>query len=152
MGLCEFYCRSLQQHPLATKALTAATMAGASDIACQSIEQEPALISRLLPRELFLTLSGKEDDEHPHDSLLITVPRTHATAAILANSSAAIHINWNRTLQVCIVGLCWAGPAQHTWYNVLERVVHIQHRLGGLVARVALDATVYTPFGCKSFV
>ena len=67
----------------------------------------------------------------------------------MANSSATIHYNWNRTLQVCIVGLCWGGPAQHTWYNILERVVRIQHRLGGLVARVALDATVFTPFGRK---
>ena len=32
---------------------------------------------------------------------------------------------------------------------ILERVVRIQHRLGGLVTRVALDATVFTPFGRK---
>ena len=149
-GFCELYCRSLQQHPLTTKALTTAAVAGASDIACQSIEQHPALL--LWSQEFLQQLSWPYNavDEQHRGLLTTALPSSSNASVVMANSSSStIHYNWNRTLQVCIVGLCWAGPAQHTWYNILERVVRIQHRVGGLVTRVALDAMVYTPFGRK---
>jgi hypothetical protein len=85
------------------------------------------------------------------------------------NNKSSTQYDWRRTVHVGIVGLLWAGPAQHTWYNVLERTMVLLGRLtsaaggnglllfggttiitkgGGLVTRLVLDATVFTPFTC----
>ena len=131
--LCNLYCKSLQHHPLATKAITAATIAGASDVVCQCIEQNPALLYQLLPNK------GEDWQQSTNTG----------AAVVMASSSARTQINWNRILQVCLVGLLWAGPAQHTWYNFLDRFVRFTNRIGSVSTKILLDATGFTPIACK---
>lgn len=62
-----------------------------------------------------------------------------------ATTTDPMDYDWNRTIQVCVVGLVWAGPISHHWYNVVERVVVIQHRMAALGARILADAIIFSP-------
>jgi hypothetical protein len=57
--------------------------------------------------------------------------------------------DWQRTRDVAITGLTWSGPVSHTWYAILEAVVTTKHRFWGLVVRLALDATIFSPIAGK---
>ena len=128
-GLAEMYCRSLQTHPLLTKALSSATIMGASDLACQTIEQRPPWVEQLLQS--------------------MNCNNVQILHAKQSTNSRPLRYNWNRTLQVCVVGLVWAGPISHYWYNIVERYVRIPHRVGALMARILMDAALFSPVAGK---
>jgi hypothetical protein len=50
-----------------------------------------------------------------------------------------------RTRDVALTGLFWGGPLSHSWYSILEMVVTTRHKELGLLIRLALDATVFSP-------
>jgi hypothetical protein len=55
--------------------------------------------------------------------------------------------NFRRTRDVAITGMVWAGPLSHTWYMVLELLVvtSTHNRILGLLLRLLLDATIFSP-------
>jgi hypothetical protein len=55
------------------------------------------------------------------------------------------HHDFRRTRDVAVTGLVWGGPLSHTWYSVLETLVTTRVRLFGLVIRIILDATIFSP-------
>jgi hypothetical protein len=103
---------------LATKSVTAGTLAAVSDVVCQRLETSSSLVT--LPAE-GTTLTDE--------------------ASVVATTT-----DWWRTFQVGLVGLLWTGPIAHTWYNLLERlVVPITHHRVAFGARLVLDATLFSP-------
>ena len=54
-------------------------------------------------------------------------------------------LDYPRMLQVAITGLTWSGPVSHTWYGLLEKIVKIQDPVVGLIARIILDALIFSP-------
>jgi protein Mpv17 len=56
-----------------------------------------------------------------------------------------------RIAQVAITGFVWSGPSTHTWYAVLERIVTIQDPILGLIARIILDALIYSPLTVSGY-
>jgi hypothetical protein len=55
------------------------------------------------------------------------------------------HHDFRRTRDVAVTGLFWGGPLSHTWYSVLETLVTTRVRLFGLIIRIILDATIFSP-------
>ena len=50
-----------------------------------------------------------------------------------------------RMVEVAITGLTWSGPVTHYWYGILFKVVNIQDPILGLLARIIIDAIVFSP-------
>lgn len=50
-----------------------------------------------------------------------------------------------RILQVAVTGFVWSGPITHIWYAILEKIVQIQEPILGLIARIFLDAIIFSP-------
>jgi len=59
--------------------------------------------------------------------------------------------DWNRTLHVAITGMIFTGPIAHGWYQVLESIVTIKHKALGLVARMILDAFIFSPIAVGGY-
>jgi hypothetical protein len=53
-------------------------------------------------------------------------------------------LDFSRMLQVAITGLTWSGPVTHYWYEILEKIVTIEGPLLGLIARLSLDAVIFS--------
>jgi protein Mpv17 len=53
-------------------------------------------------------------------------------------------LDFSRMLQVAITGLTWSGPVTHYWYEILEKIVTIEGPLLGLIARLFLDALIFS--------
>lgn len=139
------YVQSLRKHPLTTKALTSAVLAGTADVTCQRIERSSLLLSHR-PRSDVETNS--ENGRGRVTSSTGELPGTELATSSVAPAARHHHVgnDWNRTLQVCMVGLLWSGPAAHSWYNILERMTgRMQHGARGLAARMLLDAAVFSP-------
>jgi hypothetical protein len=113
------YRDSLHARPLTTKSFTAATLSAVSDVVCQRLES----------------------------SSRVPLPKDNRDDGTLATAPTAIdNHDWLRTFQVGLVGLLWTGPIAHTWYNLLERlVVHVPRPRSAFVARLILDATLFSP-------
>ena len=64
--------------------------------------------------------------------------------------------DYKRSLHVAITGFIWSGPVSHNWYSILEKIVSIKNPMGGLIARIILDAIIFSPvavcgyFTCRS--
>jgi hypothetical protein len=64
--------------------------------------------------------------------------------------------DYKRSCHVAITGFVWSGPVTHNWYSILEKIVTIKNPIGGLVARIVLDAIIFSPvtvcgyFTCRS--
>jgi protein Mpv17 len=54
-------------------------------------------------------------------------------------------LDFTRIVQVAITGLSYSGPITHVWYGTLEKIVKIQDPLIGLIARIILDAIIFSP-------
>ena len=65
-------------------------------------------------------------------------------------------LDLNRVVHVAITGFVWSGPISHTWYSMLEKIVTLKDPLFGLIARIIVDALVFSPvavsgyFACRS--
>jgi hypothetical protein len=64
--------------------------------------------------------------------------------------------DYKRSSHVAITGFVWSGPVTHNWYSILEKIVTIKNPIGGLAARIVLDAIIFSPvtvcgyFTCRS--
>jgi protein Mpv17 len=54
-------------------------------------------------------------------------------------------LDFTRIVQVAITGFSYSGPLTHLWYGTLEKIVKIQDPLIGLIARIILDAIIFSP-------
>jgi hypothetical protein len=127
----QWYTSSLQTRPLLTKSTTAAVVMTVSDLLCQKLE---------------ITMQNNRGESNRADLNLPT--KAHPTAVHRRNPTTSrlfSRHDWHRTRDVAITGLTWSGPASHTWYAVLESVVTIKHRFWGVVVRLALDTTIFSP-------
>jgi hypothetical protein len=66
-------------------------------------------------------------------------------------SSSSSFLDMTRIAQVAITGFVWSGPSTHTWYAVLERIMTIQDPILGLIARIILDALIYSPLTVSGY-
>lgn len=60
-------------------------------------------------------------------------------------------IDYLRVLHVAITGFVWSGPISHHWYATLEKIVKIKNPVGGLVARIVLDALIFSPLTVSGY-
>ena len=73
-----------------------------------------------------------------------------------AKQQTKTKFDFTRSLHVAIVGFVWSGPVTHNWYSILEKIVTIKNPIGGLIARIILDAIIFSPvtvtgyFACRS--
>lgn len=139
----QWYTSSLQNRPLITKSTTAAVVMTVSDLLCQKLEISMQN-SRCESNPVDLNLPAKahpvDDDRRNPTSGTRTGRFTHRLFS---------RHDWYRTRDVAITGLTWSGPASHTWYAILEAVVTVKHRFFGVVVRLALDATIFSPIAGK---
>jgi hypothetical protein len=138
----QWYTLSLQTRPLLTKSTTAAVVMSVSDLLCQRLE-----ISMQENRGE----SNREDLNLPSKVHPADAHRYNPTSSVSGRSTNPLfsHHDWYRTRDVAITGLTWSGPVSHTWYAILEAVVTIKHRFWGLVVRLVLDATIFSPIAGK---
>ena len=115
------YKVSLERQPLLTKATTAAAIMSLSDVLSQKVAAS------------IQSVDG-------------------ANASWGENNVSSMHYHagnhqhdWRRTRDAAITGFSWSGPVSHAWYGILENVVRIDHRLWGLLARLFLDAAIFSP-------
>ncbi|KAL3936209.1 MAG: hypothetical protein SGBAC_008425 [Bacillariaceae sp.] len=136
----QWYKKTLETNPLATKAITAGILMGTSDVLSQSFEH----VSDNFKKQT--RLQGVKE----LDPLIVTSPSTSVEVVC----DFASRVNWNRSMQVAITGLTFTGPLTHTWYNVLERIVarSIPRMpilavgvVPQLVYKMVLDAFIYSP-------
>jgi hypothetical protein len=143
----KWYTSSLHTRPLLTKSTTAAVVMSFGDLFCQKLEnslQSTPDESNIVDLDLVdLNLPTKA---HPAD-----VHKSNPTSSATARSTNRLfsHHDWYRTRDVAITGFTWSGPASHTWYAILEAVVTIKHRFLGVLVRLALDATIFSPIAGK---
>jgi hypothetical protein len=73
-----------------------------------------------------------------------------------AGQQTKTKFDYKRSLHVAITGFVWSGPVTHNWYSILEKIVTIKNPVGGLMARIILDAIIFSPvtvcgyFTCRS--
>jgi hypothetical protein len=73
-----------------------------------------------------------------------------------AGQQTKTNFDYKRSLHVAITGFVWSGPVTHNWYSILEKIVTIKNPIGGLTARIILDAIIFSPvtvcgyFTCRS--
>ena len=67
------------------------------------------------------------------------------------NEDSLIGIDLVRVLQVTVTGLIWSGPITHLWYSTLEKIVRVDHPLGGLLLRMLLDAVIFSPIAVTGY-
>jgi hypothetical protein len=134
----QWYTSSLQTRPLVTKSTTAAVVMTAGDLLCQKLE---------ITMQSNRGESNRADLNLPTNAHPTDVRRRNPTSSGSGRSTHRLFSrhDWHRTRDVAITGLTWSGPASHTWYAILEAVVTIKHRFLGVVVRLALDATIFSP-------
>ena len=139
----QWYTATLQTRPLITKSTTAAVVMSVSDLLCQKME-----IKMQSDRgesdgvDLNLPARAHSADVHRLDP-------TYSNRSGKSTQRLLSRHDWHRTRDVAITGLTWSGPASHTWYAILEAVVTVKHRFLGVVVRLALDATIFSPIAGK---
>ena len=60
-------------------------------------------------------------------------------------------MDYLRVLHVAITGFIWSGPVSHHWYAILEKIVKIEHPIGGLATRIFLDAMIFSPVAVSGY-
>ena len=125
----QWYKAALHSRPLLTKATTSAVVMTISDIGCQKLE-------RSMPSD-----NGIADTKPNYPKLgQQNIPAPHQASFVSRG-----HYDWHRTRDVAVTGFTWSGPVSHTWYAILESVVTVKQRSLGVLVRLALDATVFSP-------
>lgn len=117
-----------------------------SDVICQSMEVHVA--TDLVER--------KGEDVNLQDGCPVNIHRCGNPAATkdkrtTINPPELFHQDWSRTQQVATTGFIFTGPIAHVWYQILEAVVTTRHRMLGLVARLLLDALVFSPIAVAGY-
>lgn len=132
----QWYKLSLRNRPLLTKSATSAVVMTISDILTQKMER---FMMKHDPQES----SAKLTKRHAAGSTSMAI-QPHSPPRSPSSMLSSLN-DWRRTGDVAITGFVWSGPVSHTWYAILERVVTVNHRILGIVIRLALDATIFSP-------
>jgi hypothetical protein len=143
-GVWQWYTSTLQTRPLITKSTTAAVVMSVSDLLCQKMEMK---------MQNNRGESDRADLNLPTTAHPVNVHSLNPTASSRSGRSTQrlfSRHDWYRTRDVAITGLTFSGPASHTWYAILEAVVTVKHRFLGVVLRLALDATIFSPIAGTS--
>jgi hypothetical protein len=141
----QWYTANLQTRPLITKSTTAAVVMSVSDLIFQKM-QIKMQSDRGESNRVDLNLPAKAHPVDVHHRLNRTSSNRSGRSTQRLFSSRH---DWYRTRDVAITGLTWSGPASHTWHAILEAVVTVKHRFWGVVVRLALDATIFSPIAGK---
>jgi hypothetical protein len=143
----QWYTSKLHTRPLLTKSTTAAVVMSVSDLLIQKLEnamQSNRDESTVVDMDLVdLNLPTKAHPAEVHS------PIPTSSVSVRSTNSLFSHHDWYRTRDVAITGFTWSGPVSHTWYAILESVVTIKHRALGVVVRLFLDATIFSPIAGK---
>lgn len=129
-----WYKSALSAHPLATKAITAASILSLSDIACQSFE-----------RTRMANTGWNWSDAAVSIRNLILYPH------LQGSQWTENHHDWNRTFQVGVTGLTFSGPISHYWYQVLDKIVRVRSLWLNVCTKMVLDATIFSPFAVAGY-
>jgi protein Mpv17 len=129
------YQALLIERPLLTKSVTSSVIMTVSDALTQHLESRIAAAREVSP------------SSSPDSSL----SRSSNPSCVGRRSH-----NWSRSRQSMLTGLVWSGPVAHYWYQSLEILVKSVLRLPSnpllqLVARIALDAVLFSPFTIAGF-
>jgi protein Mpv17 len=129
------YQALLIERPLITKSVTSSVIMSVSDALTQHLETRVAASQEASP--------------------------VSSSASSLSRSSTRFGVgrrshNWSRSWQSMVTGLVWSGPVAHYWYQSLEALVNSVLRLPSnpllqLVARIVLDALMFSPFTIAGF-
>lgn len=86
-------------------------------------------------------------ETHPVTTKAITTGALNGLGDLLSQLVFEEGKSWNvgRTTRFTLLGLLFVGPALHTWYQVLNRVVP-SPKLQGTIVRLALDQFAFAPF------
>ena len=120
-----WYKTQLKTYPLCTKSTTSSVIMTVSDILCQEIMREKAPAGK-----------GKKGNAKK------------GSKAVATTSGG---LDYTRVLHVAITGFIWSGPISHHWYATLEKIVKIQDPIGGLIARIVLDALIFSPVAVSGY-
>jgi protein Mpv17 len=128
------YQALLIERPLLTKSVTSSVVMTVSDALTQQLESRIAATQEVSP-------SSSSDSLSRSSNPSAAGRRSH---------------NWSRSRQSMLTGLVWSGPVAHYWYQSLEILVKSVLRLPSnpllqLVARIALDALLFSPFTIAGF-
>jgi protein Mpv17 len=63
-----------------------------------------------------------------------------------SNKDQKFHHDWTRTGHILTTGFFYSGPMAHYWFTFLELIVKVENQLLGLICRLLLDATIFSPF------
>jgi len=119
------YKAALKTTPIITKSITSAIIMILSDTITQRVE---------------MTLTGR--------TTAPVAPNLKISLLFYKGEGApkTFEHDWVRTLHTAITGLAYSGPVAHFWYQNLEKIVTVKHRLLGLLLRSLLDAIIFSPF------
>ena len=137
------YTTLLLERPLLTKAVTSSVIMTVSDALTQQME------ATMLSRPAANTSQGASTAVTAADSITASIGST--------KWPLWRRHNWVRSRQSLLTGLVWSGPIAHYWYQLLELLITNPYlKLPSipairLVARIVLDALLFSPFTIFGF-
>ena len=138
--LLRFYNQSLQKRPLLTKAITSACLMTVADGVAQKIERANA-------NEI---VEKNGPDVNLQDGCPRNVGFKPKSSQEEANEKLLGH-DFERSMQLGIVGFVFSGPLSHGWYSFLNKVVTFKAAMPRVAASMVLDALLFTPVACAGY-